>query len=189
MAACLEIQTGPLTLWWAAVGTAMPAVNDDAATGFAKIGTSGDQNYAENGVEVIFERTIESFRSLGSTHKICLFPTEQDISVTVSLVDMTLAQVRQAMNLNAVTTDTTPDINILDLDFGLSLSDLALLVRGTGNSGEFAGANLQWECNRAVEVGNHTFSYTKGSPVTLELEYDLLLDDSGNVGRLVQETS
>lgn len=189
MAACLEIVTGPLTLWWAAVGTAMPDVDDDAVTGFAKIGTSGDQNYAENGVSIVMDQSMEFFRSLGSAHKICAFRTEQDISVTVSLVDMTLAQFRQGFDLNAVTTDTTPDINILDLDYGLSVSDLALLIRGTGNSPGFAGANLQWECNRVIEVGSHEYSFVKGSPVTLELEFDLLLDDSGNVGRLVNETS
>ena len=189
MAECLEIVTGPLELWWAAVGTAMPAVDDDAATGFTKIGTSGDENYHEDGVTIQMDQTLEFFRSLGSAHRICAFRTEQDISVTVTLVDMTAAELRVGFDLLAVTTDTTPDINILDLDYGLSVSDLALLVRGTGNSPEFAGANMQFECNRVVEMGSHALSFVKGEPVGVELEFALLLDDSSNVGRLVLETS
>lgn len=189
MTACLEIVTGPMTLWWAAVGTAMPDVDDDAATGFTKIGTSGDQNYTEDGVSIIMDQTLEFFRSLGSAHRICAFRTEQDVSVTVTMADLTLAQVRLAMDLNAVTTDTTPDINILDLDYGLSVSDFALLVRGTGNSPGFAGANVQFECNRVVEMASHELSFVKGEPVGLEMEFALLLDDSGNVGRFVVETS
>ncbi len=189
MAECLEIVTGPLTLWWAPVATAMPAIDDAAVTAFTKIGTSGDQNYTEDGVSIQMDQTLEFFRSLGSAHRICAFRTEQDISVTVTMADLTMAQVRLAMNQNAVTTDTTPDINILDLDYGLAVEDIALLIRGTGNSPEFAGANLQFECNRVVEMGSHELSFVKGDPVGLELEFALLLDDSGNVGRLVAETS
>lgn len=189
MAECLEIVTGPMELWWAAVGTTMPDVNDDAATGFTKIGTSGDENYTEDGVSVQMDQTIEFFRSLGSAHRICAFRTEQDILVTVTMADLSLAQARLAFNQNAVTTDTTPDIDILDLDLGLAVQDIALLVRGTGNSPGFAGANMQFELNRVVEIGAHEYNFVKGEPVGVQFEFAALLDDSGNVGRLVVETS
>ena len=191
MAACLEIITGPMTLYQAPVGTAMPAIDvDPTGAGFTQIGTSGDENYHEDGVSVLMDQTLEFFRSLGSTHRICAFRTEQDISVTVTLVDMDLAEVRIAMNQNTVTVDAGPPaIESIDLDFGTSVEDLALLVRGEGNSPEFAGANLQFECNRVVEMAAHEYSFVKGEPVGIELEFALLLDDSGNIGRLVAETS
>ncbi len=181
----IELVNGPIELYWAAVGTVFPAV-DAAPSTFTLVGTSGDENYAEDGVSINLDQTLEIFRSLGSAHPIHPFRTEQEITVTVTLHDLKLDQLRVAMDLLA-TTDAAgpPSTRAIGLDYGLSVSDVALLVRGTGKSPELAGANIQFEINRAVEMGAHELSFVKGEPVGLELEFLALLDDNGALGQII----
>lgn len=188
--ASIEIVNGPLELYWAPVGEAMPNVDAAPAGNWALIGTSGDDNYHEDGVIIDLEQTMEVFRPLGSTIAKCVFRTEQDIRVRVTMVDLNLTELRVALNLNAVTTDAgPPSVSQVNLDYGIPVDDMALLCRGTGNSSEFATGNLQFELNRVVEVASHELAFVKGEPVGVELEFQALQDDSGNVGQITVQNA
>ena len=185
----LNIVNGPLSLYFAAVGTAFPLVDDDPPTGFTLIGTSGAKNYMEDGVSVAMNQSIEAFRGLGSTIPLKAFRTEEDLVVTVQMADLTLAEVRRALNENAVTNTSAssgiPGKDEINLNRNVDVNTIALLVRGLGKSPQFATGNLQFELDKAYEGGSQELTFVKGEPVGVLLEFHALEDDAGNVGRLL----
>lgn len=189
----LNIVNGPLSLYFAAVGTAFPLVDDDPPTGFTLIGTSGAKNYMEDGVSVAMNQSIEAFRGLGSTIPLKAFRTEEDLVVTVQMADLTLAEVRRALNENAVTNTSAssgiPGKDEINLNRNADVNTIALLVRGLGKSPQFATGNLQFELDKAYEGGSQEMTFVKGEPAGVLLEFHALEDDAGNVGRLLVQTA
>ena len=183
----LNIVNGPLSLYFASVGTTFPLVDDDPPTGFTLIGTSGAKNYMEDGVAVAMNQSIEMFRGLGSTTALKAFRTEEDLVITVQMADLTLSEVRRALNENAVTNTPAasgiPGTDEIKLDRGVDVNTIALLVRGIGKSAQFEGGNLQFEFDKVYESGSQELTFVKGEPAGVLLEFHALEDDSGNVGR------
>ncbi len=182
-----NIITGPLSLYFAAVGTSFPLVDDDPPTGFTLIGTSGAKNYMEDGVEVTLNQSTETFRGLGSTTALKAFRTEEDVVITVTMVDLTLAEVRRALNENAVTNTAAasgvPGTDEIRLDRGVDVNTIALLVRGIGKSAQFDTGNLQFEFDKVYEGASQVLTFVKGEPVGVLMEFHALEDDNGDVGR------
>ena len=181
----LEIVNGPLSLYWAPVGEAFPVISAAPVGNWALIGTSGAHNYSDDGVTVALDKSVNFWRGLASPYPRKAFITEADVSVTVSLADMTLAQMRLALNQNVVT--TASPIDHIQLDVGLDINEIAILVRGTGKSPQFSGGNLQYELPRVVEDGSRELSHVKGDPVLAELAFRVIYDEgqSNPAGRLV----
>lgn len=181
----LEIVNGPLSIYSAPVGEPFPLVAAAPVGNWVLLGTSGVHNYTEDGVTVAMEKAVEYFRALGSGFPRKAFITEADVMVTVSVADMTLAQFRRALNENVVTT-ASPEESI-ELDIGLDINEIALLVRGTGKSPSLIGGNLQYELNRVVEEGSRELSHVKGEPAMTELIFRVIYDEGqpNPAGRLV----
>ena len=189
----LNIINGPLSLYFAAVGTSFPLVDDDPPTGFTLIGTSGAKNYMEDGVSVAMNQSVEAFRGLGTTNPLKVFRTEEDLVVTVQMADLTLAEVRRALNENAVTNTSAssgiPGKDEINLNRNADVNTIALLVRGLGKSPQFDTGNLQFELDKAYEGGSQELTFVKGEPAGVLLEFHALEDDAGNVGRLLVQTA
>ena len=184
----LQVINGPLELWWAATGTSMPAVDGDpGSSSFTKIGSSGDDNYTEDGVVIITSQTVEQFTPLGRTAPTKAFRTNEDLTVQVTLADLSLAQVRLALNQNAVTTNA--DDKEINLNRGPDVNYIALLIRGTSKSPEAAGFNLQFELFKVYEGASQELSFVKGEPAGVLLEFHALDDLTNGVGSLRNETS
>lgn len=183
----LNIITGPLSLYFASVGTSFPLVDDEPPTGFTLIGTSGAKNYMEDGVAVALNQSIETFRGLGSTTALKAFRTEEDLVITVQMADLTLAEVRRALNENAVTNTAAgsgvPGTDEIRLDRGVDVNTIALLIRGIGKSAQFETGNLQFEFDKVYEGASQELTFVKGEPAGVQLEFHALEDDNGNVGR------
>lgn len=190
----LEIINGPLELYWAPIGEAFPAINVAPAGNWSLIGSSGSNNYTEDGVTLAFDKNFEVFRGLGNSYPLKAFLTENEAFVRVAIADLSLDQLRLAFNLNAVGVDAGPPaIQTLDLNVDTDLNEMALLVRGEGKSPEFATGNLQFELNRVVDTGSHELVFVKGNAAAINLEFRILLDTSGGfpgeVGRVVVQTA
>lgn len=183
----LEIINGPLEVWWGPVGEPFTVIGSPPAGNWMLLGTSGDKNYAEDGVIVSFNKSLEFWRSLGSPFPRKGFITEADIIITVTMADMTLAMMRLAFNQNAVTTSSPTDS--IELDIGLDPSEIALQIRGEGKSPQLIGGALQYELNRVVEEGSHDLAHVKSDPVMAELVFRSIYDDgvANPAGRLVVE--
>ena len=189
----LNIVTGPLSLYFAAVGTAFPLIDDDPPTDFTLIGTSGAKNYMEVGVSIAMNQSTEAFRGLGSTTALKVFRTEEDLVISIQMADLTLAEVRRALNENAVTNTSAssgiPGKDEINLNRGVDVNTIALLVRGIGKSAQFEAGNLQFEFNKVYEAASPELIFLKGEPAGVSLEFHALEDDAGNVGRWSNQTA
>jgi len=62
-----EIIVSPFQIYLAPVGETWSLLDDVPAGNWRLLGTSGKYNYAEDGVTVTHEQTINQIRTLGST--------------------------------------------------------------------------------------------------------------------------
>ncbi len=188
-----NIVNGPLSLYFAAVGTAFPLIDDDPPTDFTLIGTSGAKNYMEVGVSIAMNQSTEAFRGLGSTTALKVFRTEEDLVISIQMADLTLAEVRRALNENAVTNTPAasgiPGKDEINLNRGVDVNTIALLVRGIGKSAQFETGNVQFEFDKVYEAASPELIFLKGEPVGVSLEFHALEDDAGNVGRWSNQTA
>ena len=87
-----EIIAAPFTVWFAPVGTAFPDVEETPPSPWAKVGSSGDLNYMDDGVTVSHRQTMELFRALGDAGSRKASRPEEDLLIKLNLADLTLEQ-------------------------------------------------------------------------------------------------
>lgn len=188
-----EVLAQPFTAWIAAVGTAFPGVDEAPGGSWTKIGTSGDLNYTEDGVTVSPEQTIEKFRALGSTGPRKAWRTEEDLMISFTVADMTLEQVKAALNGNSITS-TSPTTGVsgtkkIGLSRGLAVTSYALLLRGNGSAyGDDYPS--QFEVPACYHNGNPELVFSKGEATGVLMEFVALEDPDAasadeRFGRLV----
>ncbi|KKM61797.1 hypothetical protein LCGC14_1528110 [marine sediment metagenome] len=171
----LEIVNGPLSVYWGPVGEGFPAADAAIAGNWLLIGTSGAHNYSEDGVSVNLEKSTEFFRALASPFPRKAFTPEADVMINFQMADITIAEMRLALNQNSVTVGGTVDS--IQLDIGIDPTEIALLVRGVGKSPQFLGGNVQWDVPRVVEAGSRELSFVKGEPALVELNFQMIYDE------------
>ncbi|MBZ0164567.1 MAG: hypothetical protein K8H74_17875 [Notoacmeibacter sp.] len=174
-----EIIAAPFDVYWAPVGEAFPAIDAAPAGNWALIGTSGDENYTEDGVTVAHSQAFSKTRAAGTTGPRKAFRIEEDLMIRLTLMDMTLEQYLHAMNGNTVTTTAagagTAGYKKLGLSQGLQTTTMALLIRGSA-SPYGASWNSQYEIPRCYQSGSPEAVFKKGDPVGLALEFTVLED-------------
>jgi hypothetical protein len=195
MPAPFEIIAAPFTAWWAPVGTTFPQLGTAPAASWIMIGTSGDRNYAPEGVSVEHSQAVSMVRPLGSTAPVKAFRTEEDMVVTFTVWDLTLEQYRVAHSFVEITTTAagvgTPGTKSLQLYRGRNLGEMALLIRGDVSPyGE--GMSMQYEIPYCFMSGNPKPVLRKGEPAGIELTFTLMRNPSAvtaeqSFGRLVQQ--
>lgn len=187
-----EIIAAPLTLWLAPVGTAYPLINAVPAVAWVKIGTSGDNNYSDDGVTVSHNQSFEQARPAGSLGPRKAFRTEEDQVISLTLWDMTLEQVQLALGGVMPTTTAAgvgqPGIKKIGLSRGRSVKEYALLARGASPYQDET-MSMQWEVPRVYQSGSPETAFKKGTPAGVALEFTALEDlaaanDSERFGRL-----
>jgi hypothetical protein len=196
-AAPYEIIAQPFTLYVAPVGTAFPDVGDVPGILWTKVGTSGNLNYDEKGVEVQHKQKTEVFRSLGDTGPRKAFRSEEDLLISMVLVDISLEQYSLAINFNAVGSIVqAPGVSggkKLGLTRGSDVTQRALLVRGE-HASAYGDLPAQYEVPVAIASGDPKVVYVKKEPAGLELEWMAMVDpdatsDDERFGRLVMATT
>lgn len=184
-----EIVASPLTVWVAPVGTAFPAIDAAPGAGWFKLGTSGDKNYADEGVTVGHEQTIEVFRGAGSTKPRKAWRTEEDIPFTFTLVDVSAEQYAKVLD-DATVTVTASGVGVagkktFTLDKGVEVAQYALLARGKSPADEQFSA--QYQVPRCYQSGSHAVQYGKTAPAGLECEFRTL--ESSTPTELIIQTA
>ena len=191
-----EIIMAPFTVWIAPTGTAFPDVDTAPGAGWTLLGTSGDENYAENGVTVEHDESISLFRSLGRTGARKASRTQEDLKISLELADLTLEQYRRALSDNAITTVAagvgTPGYKKLGLSKGVDVALYALLVRGP--SPYMADGAAQYEVPICFQSGKPKPVMKKSDAAVLALEFTALEDATAasadeRFGRLVAQTA
>lgn len=190
-----EIIAGPLTLYYAEIGTAFPDINEAPDDGdWTLVGTNGDRNYSEDGVKVSHAQSLNYARPAGATGPVKAFLDTEDLKFTVTLWDMTLEQYALALNGNAVGTTAagvgTAGFKKLGLSRSPLIKEYALLARGTSAYDEDFAA--QYEVPRCVHSGSPEPVFRKGVPAGIMAEYTALEDleassDEERFGRLIMQ--
>jgi hypothetical protein len=172
-----EIIAAPFTVWYAPVGTAFPDVEFTPGAPWAKVGSSGDLNYTDDGVTISHSQEMELFRALGDAGSRKAFRISEDLLIKLMLADLTLEQYAHALNSNSITTVpamSNAGYKKIGLSRGFSVATVALLVRGPSPYG--ADWTMQFEVPRAAQTGNPEVVMRKGEPAALALEWTALVD-------------
>lgn len=173
-----ELIDAPCVVHLAPVGTTFPTLDEAPASPWALLGTNGELNYTEDGVEVEMAAEHAMFRAFGDTGSRKAFRTSEDLKVRLTLADLTLEQVNAALNANTVT-DTpagagTVGYRSVGLSRGTSVSQYAVLVRFP--SPYMSDGLAQLEIPIAMQTGSPTIAFKKGEPAGVALEFSALVD-------------
>ena len=98
-----ELLSGPVTLYTSAVNTAAPEISAAPPAAWELLGQNGDKSYGDDGVTITPDQTIEEQMVLGSTAAQKAFRTEEHLSLTVMLLDVSAENLAKVMNGAAVT--------------------------------------------------------------------------------------
>lgn len=168
-----EILATPFEAYWAAAGTAKPAIDDDTLTGWTKIGTRGADEYdADAGVTVTHEQSVNEYRGLRGTGAIKAFRTSESLKIAFEVNDISLESYALALNkLPSAVEDIGS--RALGLHQGSIPQTLALLLRSV--DGPY-GANspMQYWVPNVYESGSPAVVWKKGEPAGLALEFTAL---------------
>ncbi|MBY0392607.1 MAG: hypothetical protein K2Q27_05000 [Novosphingobium sp.] len=173
-----EMVGQPLNLWLAPVGTAFPLINVAPSGSWTNIGTSGTSSQDEAGVTATHSQTLNKVRTGGTTGARKVFRSEEDLDFKVTIFDISLEQVRLALNGNTLTTVAASTgvagTKRLGLTRGFDVTEYALLARGPS---PYADAmNLQYQVPRCYMAGSPALVYRKGVPIGVELMFTALED-------------
>lgn len=177
-----EVIAAPFTAWVAAPGTAFPtlATAEEAfASGWTKIGTSGDKNYSEAGVTVTHTQTQGQFVSAGGITPRKKWRTDEGMQVAFDLVDLSPKQYALIMDNAAVTTVTgAAGEQWFQLKRGIAVHFYALLLRGVSTLNEEKEG--QYEISTCAQMSNPAPKFAlKGGPAMLALQFDVLELEEG----------
>ncbi len=151
------------------------------AGNWSLLGVSGDKDITEDGISVIMEQDVATWRGLGSVAARKMFRNSQDIIVTFVLADAGIENYAHAMNEAAINLDEQRRrINLL---MTADVAQQSLLIRGDDRS-PYGAFNTQWWIPRASHDAQLETVYVKGAPVGLQYRWTALDDTTYGLGWL-----
>lgn len=176
MAEPFEIIATPFDIYLAPVGTAFPSVEAAVSSvpAWTLLGTNGARNYAEDGITVTHEQTIEQFRGLRGTGPVKAFRTAEQLMIGFTLHDLAPEEYAKVLNDVSVEASGVAGQRIT-LHQGPDVAVFALLCRGT-NSPLGDGLNCQFELPKVYQSANPAPVLRKGQPAGLALVFTALED-------------
>lgn len=194
MSAPYEIIAGPLNLWLAPVATAFPLVGVAPAGPWARVGTDGNRNYADDGLSVQHTQKIDTATPAGALGPVKAWRTEEGLIIAVTMWDLSLEHYTTALGGAAPTTTAAgagaAGFKQMGLSRGPDVLTYALLARGSSAYGDNFIA--QYEVPVCFQNASPKPVYAKGKPSGLELEF-MALEHAGaatpleRFGRLVMQ--
>jgi|GEM_PF-795510 hypothetical protein len=187
MGANIEIINGPFTVWAAPVGESFTDLSQAPAGNWAKIGTSGERHYGEEGVVCSYEQELTEKSFAGGTEILEYRRTLERAKYSFSLFDMRAAQMVKAFNLATTTNDTAPGASAggsqdFDILRGLTVTALAILIRGENKSPDLVTENVQIEIPAAIQGANLEVVFNKSDLAGLAFELMSKADYTYNSG-------
>jgi len=192
MSAPLEVLAGPFTIWVAPSGTAFTDPSATPSVSWTKVGTTGDQNYSDNGVTVALSPTYKTFTPAGSTAPTKVWRVTEVLEIEFGLVDMTAAMFAKVMNDASVTTQAATasfggNSNVPLLQ-GVDVTLFALMARKTGSAAGDA-FNTQFQVPLVYNAGQPKIVSKLGEPDVLDVKFTALKDPSLGYGKYLVQSS
>ncbi|MHB1950158.1 MAG: hypothetical protein ACYCQK_01635 [Acidiferrobacteraceae bacterium] len=187
-----ELVSGPLALWIAPIGTAVPLVDTTPTTPWVLFGVNGTNDYDSTGLTVTHNETLATFTPVGTTAPVAVWRTDEQLEVSVTLADTSATAYAVALNNQTVTTviATTgaPGESDVSLLQGETVGIFALLCRGISALNNVM--NAQYAIPAVYQSANPAPVYKKGAPAELTLTFATILDpNGGGFGKLQQQSA
>ncbi len=165
-----EVVAGPLDVYFAATGTAFPAIGGTVPPAWKNMGMT------EGGVRVAHTQTVIEHRADQVTGPLKATRSEEGLEITFSLIDKTLERYAIAVNQALVGPDLAAGEKSIGLyRGGFQVETFAFLARGN-NMSPYADKNLQFEVPVVFEAGSPEESYTKDDKTMLEISLHAVVD-------------
>lgn len=180
-----EIVGFPFRVFVADALTPEPSIevaSDNLPAAWSPLGTSGDENYAGDGVKVDLAQSFKLHKGPNSLTPIKAFRTSEDIMASFELADFSMDVWQKILNGNAIVRTNAMSMargfRKINLLRGPSVLNYALLVRGQGSpyfdAGEDAGVQFYLPvCFYSAEKPGMTGRIDDG-PNTLPMEFQAL---------------
>ena len=176
-------------MWSAPTGSAVSDLSVEPSAPWVLVGTRGGSSISEDGIEINLTETIESQRNLASTGVENLFRPEQDLLISVGLLDLSVETFADAMGgqtpVTVLPTNTTAGYVETQLlrpglgnDFEVNLR--AFLLRTPSPYGDDMVA--QFWVPRGYASLSGSIHYQKGEAAELEIEILAVLDSTDGYG-------
>jgi hypothetical protein len=182
----------------APLGTAFPDPDEAPSGSWSKLGTLGVEDFTDDGVTITSEQEINEVYGAGSTVARKISRVTEGATVALTLMDMTLEQVRHALNENAITTTAaasgTPGTKSVKLYQGVDVSVYALLVRNHSPYSGDAGSYLQYQLPAVYQSGNPEVTFNKGEAAGIAMEWKTIRDPNASsitdsMGKIIAYTA
>ncbi|MFW6090043.1 MAG: hypothetical protein ACODAB_09840 [Gemmatimonadota bacterium] len=172
-----EIIAAPLELYLAPAGESFPGIDESVDGEFELVGSSGDENYTDDGVTVGLPQSIEEFIPAGSAMAVKAFRTEEAVEITVVVADVRAEILQYALNGNSI--DETTGQREVSLLRGLNVTEYALLARGASPYEDDSATNVgQFQVPRCYQSAEPEPVWNKGEPAGVELTFRSLKPDN-----------
>src|SRR5688572_8571832 len=175
-----EVMGAPHSVYIATFGTARPAIGDAPGGGWTLVGERGNNSYSEEGVRVNSPAAYNYFRGLASAAPRKAFRSEEDVMIGITLADMTLESLALAFNKLAASVTESGFKRTLGLSRGLSVTTLALLVRGP--SPYMDDGTAQFWIPTAINVSSIELGMRRDNATTYPLEFRAIWYDEATEG-------
>lgn len=190
-----EIVAAPLEVFLAPLGETFPAVDEEPAGEWERLGASGPENIGDDGVSVAHPQTVEEWRGQ-SVQPVKAFRTEEGLVLTFTLHDLSPTNYARILN-DAEITQTSPGVGTAGTDEfplarGSFIGVFAVLARGVSPVDNTLKA--QYQLPHARPGGEPTVVWQKGTPAGLAFELSALVDQDAatereRFGKLVIQTA
>lgn len=173
-----EMIIAPFEVYTAQVGEAFPLVNAVPAGNWQLLGKNGKDNESDAGVTITHEQTIIQKRNAGSTGIKKVARTEEGLTVSLVLEDMTLETYAKVLNGQSVgqvsASSGIPGQRSIGLMQGSEVAEFALLIRGV--SAYNSGLNAQYQIPRAYQSDNPAPVFNKSDVASLKCTFTVMED-------------
>lgn len=177
------IIASPVDLYTAPVSEAEPDVDDNHAAliggNWELIGSQTEQlTQDEGGVTFSNTQTVNVIRGAGSTGGLKAVRSEEDVMVSIAMIDMTFEVLTIPLTGAAVTTvapgSGTIGTKAIPIWRGPTVNEVAVLLRGP--SPYLANTNMQVWLPRCYAAGDLELVFAKAEAVVVNCEFGVLMD-------------
>ena len=170
-----EIPVGPLDIYLAAAVEAEDLVDDgDPAGNWHKLGTSGTENYTEDGITITHSQRIRETRAVGATGPLKAIREEESLTIALTLMDLTLGELTYLLNKTAATSVSNGNTyDWLGMRRGPDVTVLSLIAKGESMSPEGA-YDMQLYVPRVYQSGDMSPVFSKGENAGWSATYSAL---------------
>lgn len=192
MPAPLEVfAAGTGIIYLAPTGTAEPAVNVAVPGTYIQLGLAGAQDYSEDGIVIDKQTDENKVYTSGQYGVRKIFRTREDLSVKVTVFDMTLEALSAAFNQTTVATLAGPPAikRMALLENTATPTFRTMLIRVPTLSPYMDGGVTQVWVPLVYQVGNTAIALKKADPVGIEFEFGAIADATNGFGFITEQTA